>query len=269
MTKVLMLVHGAGKQLSNYAEPIIAQIALESGAEPLCVPVFYADICNIGSPVVVGPFDVGAEPPAAPPPPTSEPPEMTEFKLQFAAEVQKNQSAPPPGDETISTMSFGAPFLFELVATETNELARYLFELATYNKIQARMCEGLEKAAQQGDEIVIASHSLGTVVAFDALRAVGGQYNISTFFTLGCPLGLLRHLGRRTTDLGQIKPNYIREWQNWFCTADPISSALGTWVPQQGYRLRDVYVNVAPTMPAAHDYLNNREVLAALAQAVH
>ncbi len=267
MAKVLVFVHGAGKYMSNYAEPMVAEIALLSGAEPLCVPVYFADICNVGSPVGAMAFDVDTE---FPPLPCSapEPPEMTDFKLRFEAEVQKNQNSLSACEDTFSTRSFEVPFIVEDVATEVNEIARYLYEPTTYNKIQARMCEGLEQAAQLGGEIVIASHSLGTLVAFDALRAAGGLYNISTFFTLGCPLGLLRRLGQRTMDLGQIQVDRVREWQNWYCSADPISSAIGPWFPQQGYRLRDVFVSVASKMPEAHDYLNNKEVLGALARAV-
>ncbi len=269
MNKVLVFVHGAGKQPRNYAEGPLAEIALLLSAEPLCVPVYYADICNIGSPVSVGSFGVGEPLPEPVPTPNHESPAMAQFKEDFTKEVLANTQSQPCEQDNVAAKEFGVPFLVELVATEVNEIARYLFEPATYHKIQVRMCDGLAQAAQQGDELVVVSHSLGTVVAFDALRAMCDDYNISTFFTLGSPLALLRRLGHRPAELNAITAAHVQEWQNWYCTADPISSVLGPSFPQRGYRLRDVYVNVAPTMPAAHDYLCNPEVLAAIAQVVH
>ncbi len=130
------------------------------------------------------------------------------------------------------------------------------------------MCDGLEKAAQLGNPLVIASHSLGTVIAFDALRTVGNRYNVSTFFTLGSPLAKLRRLGNRTADLGYIIRTQVQEWQNWYDTTDLVSNPIGPAFPQPGYRLRDVFVNNAPFLPASHDYFGNREVLAAIADAL-
>jgi hypothetical protein len=272
MKKVLVFVHGAGKQLSSYADNTLAEIALILGWEPLAVPVYYADICNLGSPVSIAALDT--EPPPAQP----EPPSVTQFKTAFMMQVQSDVNAQAPAQRvlTAEAVTAGAPaapmlspqFLTELLATEVNEIARYLFEPETYNKIQARMCDGLAQAAQQGDTLVIASHSLGTVVAFDALRAVGDRYHVSTFFTLGCPLAKLRQLGNRNADLGAITHDHVGEWQNWYETTDPISNALGPWFPLPGYRLRDVFVNIAPLLPASHDYFGNREVLNAIAGAM-
>ncbi len=274
MSKVLVFVHGAGKIMSNYADETLADIALVLGAEPQSYPVYYADICNIGSPVSVSALTVDQ------PAPPVESPEVTQFKTAFMMQVQSDVNTPalndkalsiaavPPTGPTVSTQSLTPQFLADVLATEVNQIARYLFDPISYSKVQARMTEGLAKAAQLGDTLVVASHSLGTAVAFDALRAVGTQYNISTFFTLGSPLAKLRRLGQRTANLGCITRGHVLEWQNWYDTTDPVSNAISPSFPLAGYRIRDIFVNNAPILPESHNYFGNPEVRAAIADAL-
>jgi hypothetical protein len=263
MRKVLLFVHGAGKQDSDYAVDPLAAIALLLGSEPPCVPVYYADIANIGSPVGIESISGAALPPTA-----AEPPEVTQFKIAFARAMQSTLNAPPSGADSVSEAALPGQFLAELLATDVNEIAGYLFNPEIYNKIQARMVAGLNRAAQLGDSIVIASHSLGTVVAFDALRAVGAQYHISTLFTLGSPLAKLRRLGNRSADLGAISYDHVGQWLNLYDTTDPIADALGPAFPSPGYRLRDVFVGIATAPLPAHNYFPNSEVLAEIAKAL-
>ncbi|MGB8646515.1 MAG: hypothetical protein WCF84_14850 [Anaerolineae bacterium] len=262
MAKVIVFVHGAGKQGPNYAVDPLAEVALRLGYEPLAVPVYYADIANVGSPPGVIAFSFGDEPPLV-----AEPPAVQQFKMQFAMQVQATMGAQPPMDQ-VTTLSISPTFIGELVATEANEIAGYLFNPDVYNRIQARMCDGLDKAAQQGDTLVIASHSLGTLVAFDALKAVGDRYKISTFMTMGSPLAIIRRLGLRGPELGAITSKNVGEWLNFYNPPDPVSNVVGPYFPIPGYRPRDVYVTVASLPPASHDYLRNAECLQAIADAV-
>lgn len=267
MTKVLVFVHGAGKADVHYADDTLAEIALLLGWEPPCVPVYYADIGNVGTSVnVAGVSDT------EPPPATPEPPQVTQFKTSFKVMMQEEydqHNAQKTADgQTVSVESSPLQSLAELATTEINQVAGYLFNPVTFHRIQARMRDGLATAAQMGDTLVIVSHSLGTLVAFDTLAASGAQYPVSTFFTLGSPLAKLRRLGSRAANLGAITPENVRMWQNWYDNSDPISGLLGLMFPQPGYRLHDVFVNNAPHLPDSHDYLNNREVLAAIADAM-
>ena len=273
MNKVLVFVHGAGKIMSNYADEPLAQIALLLGAEPPSYPVYYGDLYNIGSAV-----SATAESGKSAPP--DESPEVTQFKTAFMMQVQADASAPavndktlsieavPPSGAMISTQSFNPQYLAQLLATEVNQIAHYLYDKDSYAKIQARMTDGLEKAAQLGDTLVVASHSLGTAVAFDALRAAGSQHHVSTLFTLGSPLAKLRRLGLRGAALGGITRQNVQEWQNWYDTSDPVSDGIGPTFPLSGYRIRDVFVDNGPALPESHDYFGNPEVLAALAAAM-
>lgn len=263
MTKVLVFVHGAGKTDPNYAVQPLAAITLLLGAEPPSVPVYYADITQVTFPVGVASFPGAGLSPGA-----GDSPQVTQFKLAFAMQVQSDLDALPPGDKTIALTALPGQSLAELIATELNEVAGYLFNPITYNKIQSRMYDGLNRATQLGDSLVVVSHSLGTLVAFDALRALGGQYDVSAFFTLGSPLAKLRRIGSRSADLGAINYDHVNSWLNIYDTTDPVANALGPAFPIPGYRLRDVFVDIASAPIPSHDYFPNGEVLAEIAKAM-
>jgi hypothetical protein len=274
MTKVLVFVHGAGKTAPDYAVDPLAAIALLLGAEPPSVPVYYADVTRTGSL-----FGVAALKEKDDPPTLSEPPRMTQFKTAFATQVLSARQAAPAGHQALATAELagnqaaaaaGLPGqdIAELISAEVNQIAGYLFNPLLYNQIQSRMYDGLNKATKMGDSIVIASHSLGTVVAFDGLRALAARYRVATFFTLGSPLGILRRLGNRSADLGAIAYDHVGTWLNFYDTTDPISTPLGPDFPLPGYRLRDVFVDVASAPLPAHDYFRNSEVLTEIAKAL-
>jgi hypothetical protein len=263
MSKVLLLVHGAGKTDPDYAIEPLAAITLMLGVEPPCVPVYYADVTTLGSL-----FGIVSVPDAGTPPTALEPPRMTQFKSAFAMQVMTDLHATPNKDQGVAVAVLPGQDIAELIATEVNQIAGYLFNPMVYNQIQSRMYSGLNKAAKLGDSIVVASHSLGTVVAFDGLRALSAHYNVAAFFTLGSPLGILRRLGNRSADLGAITYDHVATWLNFYDTDDPIANALGPDFPMQGYRLRDVFVDVASAPLPAHDYFRNSEVLAEIAKAL-
>jgi Alpha/beta hydrolase family len=261
--KVLLFVHGAGKTNANYADEPVAAIAKLLGGEPEYVAVYYPDIANLGSPLGVAVFTGNAKPLAI-----EEPPRVRQFKAAYAEQLKCDLSALQSSDRSVAAAALPGQDLAELLADEINEVAGYLFNPLIYNKIQSRMYLGLNQAAQKGDSIVIASHSLGTVVAFDGLRALGGQFDVSTLVTLGSPLAKLRHLGNRTADLGAITYEHVGEWLNFYDSSDPIADPLGPAFPQPGYRLRDVFVDIASAPFPAHDYFHNDQVLAEIARAL-
>lgn len=261
--RVLVIVHGAGKQLPNYADNVVAAVAGILGAEPLYVPVYYADIGNVGAPLLA-PMILDPEQP----PVMAEPPQVSQFKMAFAMQVQTNLDAMSQTERVVSYSTLSAQFLAELIATELNQIIGYLFSQDVYTRIQGRMSEGLDKAAALGDEIVIAAHSMGSLVAFDALRAAADKYRVSSFLSMGSPLAILRRMGARGPELGAISYATVREWLNLYDTTDPVSNPLGPQFPLHGYRLRDVFVDVAPLPPASHDYFHNAEALGIIASAL-
>lgn len=263
MSKVLLFVHGAGKTDPDYAVGPLAAITALLGVEPPCVPVYYADVIKLGSSGQFATVLAAGQPPNA-----MEPFRTTQFKTAFAKQVQSSLNASQLGDQAVSVSALPGLDIAELIAIEVNEVAGYLFNPMFYNQIQSRMYAGLNKAARMGDSVVVVSHSLGSIVAFDCFRALGGRYNVSTFLTLGSPLGILRRLGNRSSDLGSITCDHVGTWLNFYDTTDPVSNALGPFFPQPGYRLRDVFVDISSAPIPAHDYFPNPEVLGEIARAL-
>lgn len=267
--KVLVAVHGAGKQPSTYFKEALGALAALLGAEPPCVSVWYADIGNVGGPVSARARGRGrgrsSHGTVHEPHLNTE--EVATFKAAFSMLVQSDLNSLPQYERHTAVFGMPAQFLAEIIATDLNQVASYLFSSQVAGAIQKRMLDGLNQALGLGDELVIVSHSLGTVVAFDCLRAANGGHNVSAFFTLGSPLSKLRRLSLRTADLGAI-PGSVGEWLNLYDTTDPVANALGPVFPSRQFRLRDVFIDVDDDPIHSHDYFANPETLAEIASAL-
>jgi hypothetical protein len=74
------------------------------------------------------------------------------------------------------------------IALATRDVYRYLRNAGVRDVIE----EGVRKALPEGEECVVVSHSLGTVVAYNLLRREGQQHSwrVPLLVTLGSPLGV-------------------------------------------------------------------------------
>ena len=240
------MVHGAGTFPEDWYKPLVAAVEKELGHSFAYLPVYYADVTNRQSVRAL------------------ETPEQLRFKNDFQNELRKSfdaaRSSPTiPADRAVSIAGLPAPL--EQFAGITQELADYFFNASARAEIQSRLTTKLDQAKQQSDEIVIASLSLGTVVCFDVLKQFAGRYKISIWFTTGAPIAKLRRVGRYDDNLGAITAQNIARWYNVYDTTDWIADPLGPAFPKPGYRLHDIFVNVATEPIPSHDYFNNRETI--------
>jgi len=272
MSKVIIFVHGTGTYDKVYYQETLFGLTELLGAEPAAVGVWYSDLINgnsgkhkkagtvssrsVRKPGRLPVDEIGLDRD-----------EVSNFKSAFSMLVQSDFNALPQAERHNAAFVMPAQFLAEMIAADLQQVAKYLFSSKTFNAVQTRMRDGLNKALAMGDEVVIAGHSLGSVVAFDALRETAGNSNVSTFFTLGSPMSKLRRLNIRTADLGAI-PGNIGEWLNLYDTTDPIANALGPIFPSRPFRLRDVFVDVETDPIRSHDYFHNEQTLAELAAAM-
>jgi hypothetical protein len=255
MSKVIVFVHGAGKHKKDYYSETLTGLAEILGAKPEAVGVWYSDLLNGKG---RAPHKKGRRLDGS---------EVENFKAAFSMLVHGDFTALPHHERHNAAFIMPAQFLAEMIAADLQQFADYLFASKTYNAVQTRMRDGLNKALAMGDELVIAGHSLGSVIAFDCLREAAGNLNVSTFLTLGSPLSKLRRLSMRTSDLGAI-PGNIGEWLNLYDTTDPMGNALGPMFPSRAFRLRDVFVDVEDDPIRSHDYFHNEQTLAELAAAL-
>jgi hypothetical protein len=74
----------------------------------------------------------------------------------------------------------------EAIALATHDVYQYLRQ----SGVNLVINRGVSQAFTSGDETVVVSHSLGTVVAYNILRDSDANWNISKFVTLGSPLAV-------------------------------------------------------------------------------
>jgi hypothetical protein len=134
-------------------------------------------------------------------------------------------------------------------------------------------------AAQKFDEVILISHSLGTVIAFDVLNAwTEPTPKIPVWFTMGCPLAKALRLdsGRQP----QLNCPNVDRWYNVYNTNDLVANPLSPIFalldspssPNRRNSVYDIFVqakvpnNIDPIV--AHDYYANDNALRVVADAI-
>lgn len=95
-------------------------------------------------------------------------------------------------------------------------------------ELRDRLVKDLRAAQETGDKIIIVSHSMGTMIAYDVLRNVPDCPQVDTLFTLGSPLGVTEVQDElQATDTKQVDfpAAKLRRWVNVFDPLDPICGA--------------------------------------------
>ncbi len=113
------------------------------------------------------------------------------------------------------------------------------------DELRQRLIDDLRKAAEQANKLVLVTHSMGTMIAYDVLRNCKQCPPVEVLFTLGSPLGItevqeqLRADGLPHVDF----PPGLGRWINVYDPLDPICGAdprMDDFRPTQGRRVEDV-----------------------------
>lgn len=154
------------------------------------------------------------------------------------------------------------------VSATVQQVAQYLAQDEVRPRMQAPIIAALDQATANFDEVVLASHSLGSIITFDILHDRADTYhNISHWFTLGCPLLKVQRLGHRT-ELGKIGYDNVKHWFNVYDTTDIIANALGPGFSKPEYLMHDIFIDIGSTPLPSHDYYNNPDTLDLIAAAM-
>lgn len=130
--------------------------------------------------------------------------------------------------------------------------------------MRRRLRQTLAELTHQQHEIVLVSESLGSVIAFDVLRAQADQYRLAAWVTIGCPLRTLIYSGQRRRELGAINPRTVRQWVNVYAPYDPIAAPMARLFPE--FPIRDERIEDAGGLFEAHaNYWVNPRVTALIA----
>ncbi|ATX79782.1 hypothetical protein Ga0123461_1366 [Mariprofundus aestuarium] len=74
---------------------------------------------------------------------------------------------------------------------------------------------------------MVVSHSMGTIVAYDVLRAIGKkhpQLKVARFVTIGSPLGLPHVKYKIAKENDAVRtPSVVQQWSNFADRRDPVA----------------------------------------------
>lgn len=96
------------------------------------------------------------------------------------------------------------------------------------HELRKRLLACLQQARQKGEQTVLVTHSMGTMVAYDVLRNCPDCPPVATWFTLGSPLGIqevqdeLRAAGKQRVDFPAAT---LARWVNFYDPFDPVCGA--------------------------------------------
>ena len=106
-----------------------------------------------------------------------------------------------------------------------SDLSRYYREAKIRNELRSRLRERILQ--NKDNRIMILAHSMGTIIAYDVLRALGKNHprlTIDHFVTLGSPLGLphVKFTSEKENPLVRT-PSVVRNWSNFADKRDPVA----------------------------------------------
>jgi hypothetical protein len=112
-------------------------------------------------------------------------------------------------------------------------------------ELRKRLLANLHEAAQQGEKLVLVTHSMGTMVAYDVLRNCPDCPPVDTLFTLGSPLGVQEVQDQLVAkDAKKVDfPPALGRWINIYDPLDPVCGAdprFNDYAPFEGRGVEDV-----------------------------
>jgi len=148
-----------------------------------------------------------------------------------------------------------------VIAAIFRDVAAYLDR----NSVRRAVLDAVRAGLPDDGELVLVSHSLGTVVAMDLLAELPERYRVPLLVTAGSPLGM-DAVYKRLRAGGPVRPTRVDDWVNAWAAADAV--AIGCPLRDTWDGVRDVLTPNAKDR--AHDmteYLAAPTVASAIALA--
>ncbi len=248
----MVIVHGGGDIAPDYYLGLVQGVQAQLGKPFEFIAAYYSDVITEHMPGIAATVDS---------------PAVEKFKAEYEKQLRETHTRNRQ-DHPGSAGATGFLGIDAALGDTVNEVVRYIFDGDAAAQVQIRLKKAFDQAMQDYDEIVLVTHSLGTVATYDVLRQFAAQYKIAIWFTLGCPLGKLVKLRFRPASLGAIALPNVARWHNVYDTNDFVADVIGAYFHASDFRVHDIFVEVANAMPDAHDYFKNPETQALLADAL-
>ena len=122
----------------------------------------------------------------------------------------------------------------KVLKSQLKDLDRYYREDGKYEELTGLVEAAVEK--HQDKRIMLIGHSMGSIIAYDALRQLGARnsdVSVDHFITIGSPLGLPHVMKKICERHGSARtPTNVKRWTNFADRRDPVAT---------DERLRDDY----------------------------
>jgi len=234
---VLVTIHGAGKWDQHYAVPIEEFIESAVKKDVAVFPAWYGKLnpktnARAGGAAATRFLFVQAV-----------------FLAELIKDMRKRKSARDSRLQLDALLPGGIAAI-----TLAQHVAGYLLFPDFAKRLQTILQKQLDKAAATHKDIVLISHSLGSVVAFDLLKHTHKRYSIARWYTVGCPLDKLVRIGERDGKVGHIRHN-VKRWYNLYDEDDWVANKL----KKIDFSIHNKAVDNASSMPEAHNYFDYEE----------
>ncbi len=107
------------------------------------------------------------------------------------------------------------------------DLWRYYDEDDIQSTLRQKLTSALAPALAGDDDVMLISHSMGTIIAHDVLQvlsAAGADHRLDHWITIGSPLGLPHVIFRQEEEFGNPRtPNIVEKWTNFADKRDPVA----------------------------------------------
>jgi hypothetical protein len=170
---------------------------------------------------------------------------VASFEAKLAAQAVLTPAPGPapasagPGDAQFEIAAWlPAPLKRGIIKKAAMEAFYFLFDkeytrpdgasFRVRKELRDRLLAELHKASAAADRVIVVSHSMGTIVAYDVLRNCPDCPPVDTLITLGSPLGLqevqdeLKAAGAKRVD---FPADRLAHWVNVYDPLDPICGA--------------------------------------------
>ncbi len=113
-----------------------------------------------------------------------------------------------------------------VLRTKLKDLATYYDKPAKREQLRNNLRDKLKE--HPGKRIMVIAHSMGSIIAYDVLRAMGREdpaFRVEHLVTIGSPLGLphVKYRIQQENDLVRT-PSVVRKWTNLADRRDPVAA---------------------------------------------
>lgn len=170
----------------------------------------------------------------------------------------------------------GAPTL--IIERFLDDVAYYLEMPAMRDTVLGIVDRELRRALPDGGDVVVIGHSLGSIVAYDALTRLPDRYRVRLLVTAGSPLGypivqknLLGKQPGRPPAVPACVPRVAGGWLNAYDVLDVVALVhplTGAYAEAVGGQLSDERTHNATGPHSIEDYLSDPDVAGPIGRAL-